>query len=72
LAKALVQSKSKFLQIEQSLFKAAIVLAAIVQWLWTRKGPKKQRVKMFAASIADINKALAVKQITNLQTKLPD
>jgi hypothetical protein len=27
---------------------------------------------VFAASIADINKALAVKQITDPQTKLPD
>jgi hypothetical protein len=68
----LVQSKSEFLQVEQSLFKAIIVLAAIVQWLRTRKRPKKQQVKMFAASIADINKALAVKQITDPQTKLLD
>jgi hypothetical protein len=71
-AGALVRSKSEFLQVEQSLFKAAIVSAAAVQWLRTRKGPKKQRVEVFAASIADINKALAVKQITDLQTKLPD
>jgi hypothetical protein len=47
-------------------------LAAIVQWLQTRKGPKKQRVQVFAASIANINKALAVKQITDPRTKLPD
>jgi hypothetical protein len=66
LAKALVQSKSKFLQVKQSLFKAAIILAAIVQWLQTRKKPKKQRVKVFTTNIADINKALAVKQITDL------
>jgi hypothetical protein len=71
-AGALVQSKSEFLQVEQSLSKAAIVSAAAVQWLQTRKGPKKQRVEVFAASIADINKALAVKQITDPQTKLPD
>jgi hypothetical protein len=70
LAKVLVQSKSKFLQVKQSFFKVVIVLAAIVQWLQKRKGPKKQRVKVFIASIADINKALAVKQITDPQTKL--
>jgi hypothetical protein len=71
-AKALVQSKSEFLQVEQSLSKAVIVSAATVQWLRTKKGPKKQQVKVFIASIADINKALAVKQITDPQTKLPD
>jgi hypothetical protein len=71
-AEALVRSKSEFLQVEQSLSKAVIVSAVVVQWLRTRKGPKKQRVKVFAASIADINKALAVKQITDPQTKLPD
>ena len=71
-AGALVRSKSEFLRVEQSLSKAAIVSAAVVQWLRTRKGPKKQRVKVFAASMADINKALAVKQITDPQTKLPD
>jgi hypothetical protein len=68
----LVQSKSEFLQVKQSLFKAVIVLAAVVQWLQTKKGPKKQRVKVFTASIANINKALAIKQITDPQTKLPD
>jgi hypothetical protein len=72
LAKALVQNKSEFLQVEQSLSKAVIVSAAMVQWLRTRKRPKKQRVKVFIASIADINKALAIKQITDPQTKLPD
>jgi hypothetical protein len=65
-AGALVQSKSEFLRVKQSLSKAVIVSAAVVQWLRTRKGPKKQRVKVFAASIANINKALAVKQITDL------
>jgi hypothetical protein len=72
LARALVRSKSEFLQVEQSLSKATIVSAATVQWLQTRKRPKKQRVKMFIASMANINKALAIKQITNPQTKLPD
>jgi hypothetical protein len=71
-ARTLIQSKSKFLQVKQSLSKAVIVSAAIVQWLQTRKRPKKQRVKVFAASIADINKDLAIKQITDVQTKLPD
>jgi hypothetical protein len=71
-AGVLVQSKSEFLQVKQSLSKAIIVSAAAVQWLRTRKGPKKQRVKVFTASIADINKALAVKQITDPQTKLSD
>jgi hypothetical protein len=66
LAKALIQSKSEFLQVKQSFFKAIIVLAAVVQWLQTRKGPKKQRVKVFIANIANINKALAVKQIIDL------
>jgi hypothetical protein len=65
-AEALVQNKSKFLQVKQSLSKAVIVSAAVVQWLQTRKGPKKQRVKVFAASMANINKALAIKQITDL------
>jgi hypothetical protein len=72
LAEALVRSKSEFLQVKQSLSKAVIVSAAVVQWLRTRKGPKKQQVKVFTASITNINKALAVKQITDPQTKLPD
>ena len=72
LAGVLVRSKNEFLRVEQSLPKAVMVSATSVQWLRTRGRTKKQQVEVFAASIADINKALSVKQVTDPQTKLPD
>jgi hypothetical protein len=71
-AGALVRSKNEFSQVERSISKAVMVSAASVQWLWSRGRAKRQQVEVFAASMADINKALAVKQVTDPRTKLPD
>ena len=67
----LVRSKNEFSRVEKSLSKAVMVSAASIQWLRTRGRTRKRRVEVFAASMADINKALAVKQITDPQTTLP-
>ena len=68
-----VRSKDAFSEIEGTISKAVNVLAAAFQLLQTciRKSQTNQEIAVFAASIADINKALAAKRHTDLRKLLP-
>jgi hypothetical protein len=67
----LVKSKSELLRTEVNITRAVAVSAVSFQWIRTKGTNKRKGVEVFAASIADINKALAVKQKTDPKTKLP-
>lgn len=62
----IVRSKKSFFNIQASGVRAVQVSAAVYEHLRT-----KERTQVFAASIADINKALKNKQYTDPRTKLP-
>ena len=62
-----VRSEDKFLSDTAQIEPAKLVSA--VSWNWTRKSSRKAQV--FAASIADINKALRTSTPTDPRSKLP-
>jgi hypothetical protein len=63
--------------LERTISKAINVLVISFQYLWTRGKrlrtlrANREETVIFVASIADINKALAVKQYTDPKTKMP-
>ena len=73
----IIQSKEAFYELEESIGQAVNVSAASFQFLRTRREKTKsvqtdqKKITVFAASIADINKALAVKKYTDPKNKMP-
>jgi hypothetical protein len=72
-----VRSKEAFCELEESIGQAVNVSAASFQFLRTRGEKTKavqtdqKKIIVFAASMADINKALAVKKYTDPKNKMP-
>ena len=72
-----VRSKEAFRDLEKTFGQAVSVSAASFQFLRTRKEKMKsartdrKKIEVFAASMADINKALAVKKYTDPKNKMP-
>ena len=69
-----VRSRNEMLQIEQRVSRPIIVSAASFQWIrakGVKRGREGKNTEVFAASMADINKALSIKQKTDPRTKLP-
>jgi hypothetical protein len=72
-----VRSKDAFRDLEKTFGKAVNVSAASFQFLRTRKEKMRsartgqKKVEIFAASIADINKALAAKKFTDPKDRMP-
>jgi hypothetical protein len=67
-----VRSKNEFARIRKGVSQAVIVSAASFQWIRTGNNRRRKDVEVFAASMADINKALATKRKTDPRTKLPE
>ena len=73
----IIQSKEAFYELEESIGQAVNVSAASFQFLRTRREKTKsvqtdqKKITVFTASIADINKALAVKKYTDPKNKMP-
>lgn len=72
-----VRSKTAFQEIEETVNKAVQVSATSFKHIQIRRkgrGPRQEarkETRVFAASMADINKALAVKHYTDPKTKMP-
>ena len=72
-----VRSKKAFCELEESIGQAVNVSAASFQFLRTRREKTKavqtdqKKITVFITSIADINKALAVKKYTEPKNKMP-
>lgn len=64
-----VRSKRAFFSIENGIRTSQISAASLQHW--TRKQQKQKTIQVFSASMADINKALAIKTRTDPRTKLP-
>ena len=71
-----IRSKEAFYELEESLGQAVNVSAASFQFLRTRREKTKsvqtdqKKITVFTTSMADINKALAVKKYTDPKNKI--
>jgi len=77
LTGVVVRSQDAFFEIEKTVYRAVQVSATSFHAIQTRRKGRKslqtdrKKTTVFAASMADINKALAVKRHTNPKEKMP-